>query len=331
MPDRHIAFHALIILIAILLLAIPRKGDATPVTLFEPLFEETFEDPNWESRGWYDSPRMEITADEHIAGSTHSCIWHWEKTGDVKPRGGGARVHLPPVDNVVLAFHIKHSANWTWTGVPWHPHECHFLTSADHEYVGPSHTHLTIYAEIVNGAPRVAIQDGQNIDETRIEQSLVGTTEARAVAGCNGDSDGHGEGDCYRVGDGHANGKFWEPGQIYFGDEPGPRDKADWHYVKVRLRLNTVADGIGQPDGLLQYSFDGDLIMDHRDIVFRTGQHPDMLIDQFLMAPYYGPGVPHPQTIWIDDLRIHTEITPPDKATQIDETDSTWGEVKRQK
>lgn len=25
------------------------------------------------------------------------------------------------------------------------------------------------------------------------------------------------------------------------------------------------------------------------------------------MAPYFGPGVPHQQWIWVDDLRIYTE------------------------
>ena len=325
MPNRRLA---LIGLSAVLFLTLPSRGDTTAMPHRKLLFAETFEDQEWESRGWYDSPQMEITADQHIEGSAHAGVWHWEKAGDVKPRGGGARLSLPPVDNVVLTFHLKHSADWTWTGVPWHPHQLHFITTADHSYVGPAYTHLTFYVEAVNGVPRVAIQDGRNIDESQVGQNLVGITEARAVSGCNGDSDGYGEGDCYRAGDGHANGKFWEPGQVYFGDGPGPRDKADWHFVEVRLRLNRVVDGVGQRDGLLQYFFDHELIMDHRDLVFRTGQHPDMRIDQFLMAPYYGPGVPHPQTIWIDDLRIYTETAPPDDATQVDDRDSTWGAVK---
>ena len=42
-------------------------------------------------------------------------------------------------------------------------------------------------------------------------------------------------------------------------------------------------------------------------MVFRTGQHPAMKIDQLLLGPYYGPGVPHEQWIWIDDLRIYTD------------------------
>jgi len=268
------------------------------------LFEELFEDTNWTDRGWYDAPRMEITASQHIPESGHSCVWHWEKAGDIGVVGRGGRVLFTPVTNVILSYHIKHSANWKWTGVDWHPHELHFITNVDSPYIGPAYTHLTFYVEAVNGVPRVAIQDGMNIDESRVGQNLVGITENRAVAGGNGDSDGHGEGHYYRAGDVHRNGKHWEPEKIHFGDESGPYYKGDWHHIKVRFQLNSVVDGVGIKDGVIQYWFDGKLIMDYHDVVFRTGQHPDMKINQFLMAPYFGPGVPHEQRVWIDDLRI---------------------------
>lgn len=289
------------------------------------LFEEHFEDRNWEARGWYDSPRMEITPAEHIAGSNYACVWDWERTGAINTRDGGARVRLPPVDDITLSFHIKHSENWAWTGVNWHPHEFHFITSADPAFVGPASTHLTMYVEVVNGVPRLAIQDSKNIDLNRIGEELADLTGQRAVAGCNGDSDGHGSGDCYRAGEAYFNGKFWEPGQVYFGDKKGPYYKGDWHHVEARFKLNSIADGVSQRDGVLQYWFDGVLIMDHRDIVMRTEAHPDMRIDQLLMAPYYGPRVPHPQRIWIDDLRIYSKtagITPTVAA------DSSWGAIK---
>ncbi|NCO41240.1 MAG: hypothetical protein COY42_33610 [Armatimonadetes bacterium CG_4_10_14_0_8_um_filter_66_14] len=271
------------------------------------LFEELFEDTNWAARGWYDGPTMEITADERLPGSKHACVWHWRQKGDVTPDSKGARVRLPPVSNVTLDFHMKHSANWTWTGVNWHPHELHFVTSEDPPFIGPAHTHLTFYVEAVNGVPRLAIQDGMNLDESRVGQDLVGVTENRAVAGGNGDSDGYGPGDCYQAGDHHANGKVWKADQVYFADAAGPRYKGDWHHVRAKVQLNTVTDGKGQKDGVLQYWFDDKLLIDHHDVVFRTGQHPDMKINQFLMLPYYGPGVPHEQSIWVDDLRIYTE------------------------
>ncbi len=282
---------------------IAAKGHAAETLLFEELFEDT----DWKSRGWYDGPKMEITDSEHIQESGHSCVWHWKKAGDIGVVGKGARVIFKPVTSVILSFHIKHSDNWTWTGVNWHPHELHFITDADPAYIGPAYTHLTFYIEAVNGKPRLAIQDGQNIDESQVGKNLVGVTENRAVAGGNGDSDGYGKGDCYSVGDVHRNGKSWGPERKYFSDEPGQYYKGDWHHIKAKFQLNSVVDGIGIKDGVLQYWFDGKLIMDYHDVVFRTGQHPDMKINQFLMAPYFGPGVPHKQWIWIDDLRIHTD------------------------
>jgi len=270
------------------------------------LFHEPFEDDEWESRGWYDGPRMRLSDDEHIGGSARSCVWHWLKKGDIGPEGGGARVQLPPVDSVCLAFNIKHSGNWEWTGVNWHPHEFHFLTTEDPLTVGPAYTHLTFYIEVVNGVPRIAIQDGRNIDIDRIGENLVGVTENRAVAGGNGDSDGYGNLGYYPNHGVYWNGKHWEADGVYFGDEPGPRYKGDWHHIRVRLDLNSVVDGIGVRDGVLQYWFDGELLMDYDDVVFRTGRHPDMKINQFMMAPYFGPGVPHEQKIWIDELRIST-------------------------
>jgi len=293
------------------------------------LFEELFEDTDWAARGWYDGPHMEITAAEHIDGSGHACAWRWQRAGDVSPAGGGARVRLPPVDDVILSFHLKTSADWTWTGVPYHPHMFHFVTTADDPYVGPAYTHLTAYVEVVNGFPRIAIQDGRNVDETAIGQDLTGRTEARAVAGCNGDADGYGPGDCYRSGERHVNGKFWQAQEVWFGDQPGARDKGGWHAIRACLRLNTVRDGIGQADGMLELRVDGNLAVAARGVVFRTGQYPEMRFDQFLMAPYFGPGVPHPQTIWVDDLRILTDPEPWGPGTGVEESESGWAWVKR--
>jgi hypothetical protein len=271
------------------------------------LFQESFEDTDWIPRGWYDKPEMRITSEEHVPGSGHSCVWRWEKAGDVKPGGGGARARIEPVESVTLSFFMKHSINWEWTGVDWHPHEFHFLTTEDDSLVGPAYTHLTMYIEAVNGIPRVSIQDGRNIDEGRVGTDLVNITEHRSVAGGNGDSDGYGKGDCYPSGTVHWNGKSWKAGRKYFDDGPGPHDKTSWHHVKATLKLNSIKDGIGQRDGVIRYWFDGELIMDYRNVLFRTGAHPDMKINQFTMMPYYGPGVPHEQSIWVDEITITTD------------------------
>jgi len=290
------------------------------------LFAESFEDTQWTERGWYDGPHMEIVAADDAPEGKTVCIWDWQHAGDVSPSGGGARASLPPVTEVTLSAHVRHDPEWQWTGRGWHPHMFHFVTDADDKYVGPAHTHLTFYVEAVDGIPRLAIQDGRNIDEERVGQDLSAVTEARSVAGCNGDSDGHGEGDCYSVGARHANGKVWQADGIWFSADKGPRYMGDWHHVQAHFRLNTVVDGVAQRDGALQYWYDGELLIDFADVVFRTGQHPDMHIDQFLMTPYYGPGVPRAQRMWVDDLRIYEGR--PEVGTAVGRDGPGWGQVK---
>ncbi|MBW7996464.1 MAG: hypothetical protein FVQ81_07850 [Candidatus Glassbacteria bacterium] len=267
------------------------------------LFEDKFEDTDWASRGWYDSPDLEITSADHIQGSGHSCVWHWKKKGDRKPVGGHGRVLFTPTESVTLSFYIKFSTDWDWSGRSYHPHMLHFMTTENGPYDGGAFSHLTLYVEAVGGRPRLLIQDGQNMDQARAGENLVGVTEKRSVAGGNGDPDGYGGGH-YKSGEMYWNGKGWGPDKIYFSDQPGPYYKNDWHHIKARFKLNSIVDGKGINDGVLQYWYDGELIMDYRDVLFRTGQHPTMKINQFLMLPYFGPGVPHEQRAWIDDLKI---------------------------
>lgn len=292
----------LMICLALALVAICRPADAAE----RVLFEESFEDTAWADHGWYDGPQIRTTMGEKVTGE-RSCIWHWEKKGDIKPSGMGGRVKIEPVDNLTFTVQMKHSESWKWTGVLWHPHEFLFMTNADDDGRGPAYTYLTFYVEIINGIPRVAIQDGRNVDESRVGQDLVAVTESRSVAGGNGDSDGYGEGNYYRIGKVHRNGKHWEPPGVFFSDLWGDYDKTKWHEMKARIVLNSVKDGIGQQDGIIQMWYDGTLIMDHHDVTFRTGQHPDLKIDKFLMLPYMDPKAKGEQKIWIDDIVITTE------------------------
>jgi len=183
-----------------------------------------------------------------------------------------------------------------------------FLTNLDGNYVGPAYTHLTAYIEENAGVPLLAIQDGVNIDEARVGQDLTNVTEQRSVAGCNGDSDGHGNGDCYPVTPTvHWNGKQWRAGGMYFNNTPGTSAyKGDWHLVEAYLKLNTIVGGKGARDGIMRYWFDGNLIIDRSDIVMRTGANPTMKFNQLFIGPWIGDGSPADQSYWIDDLMIAT-------------------------
>jgi hypothetical protein len=42
-------------------------------------------------------------------------------------------------------------------------------------------------------------------------------------------------------------------------------------------------------------------------VILRSTDFPKMKFNQFLMAPYFGPGLlPHAQKLWIDELAVGT-------------------------
>jgi hypothetical protein len=269
-------------------------------------FQEGFENANLASRGWYDISGAPLSTAEKFAGaSSIECRFTVGATGCSGGRPG--RILFAPSDSVYLSFYIKHSTNWVGSGRSYHPHMFYFMTNLDGAYIGPAYTHLTAYVEATNGIPIMALQDGQNIDETRIGQNLVGVTENRAVAGCNGDSDGYGNSACYVSGSVHWNGKQWPAGAVYFDSTPGSaRYKGDWHLVEAYFKLNSIVNGIGVQDGIMRYWYDGALIMDRPNVVMRTGANPTMKFNQFLVSPWIGDGSPADQRYWVDNLMIST-------------------------
>src|SRR5207237_10220314 len=52
--------------------------------------------------------------------------------------------------------------------------------------------------------------------------------------------------------------------------------------------------------------FNGALVLDRHDILFRTRARPNIQFHQFLIAPYIGSGSPVDQYMWIDDLTVAT-------------------------
>ena len=133
---------------------------------------------------------------------------------------------------------------------------------------------------------------------------MTDRTENRALAGCNGDSDGYGNGNCYSVGSVHRNGKQWKADKIYFQDIQGNYYKNDWHYIESYIKLNSISNGIGLADGIMRYWYDGELLINHNDIMMRTGINQDMKFNQFMIAPWIGDGSPIAQTMWMDNLTV---------------------------
>jgi hypothetical protein len=148
------------------------------------------------------------------------------------------------------------------------------MTTENFEFHGPASSHLTLYIEPGNGRLRLAAQDIQN------EKMLHGLTQGPLKGGYNG--------------------MFYESDKVLFNDDK-------WHFVEAQFRLNSLDMTHDHPntDGIVRGWFDGKLVVDRTDVVFRSTDFPEMKFNQFLMAPYFGPGLlPHPQKLWIDELAV---------------------------
>jgi hypothetical protein len=292
-------YHFNILLMALFSLVLPASGFGAT------LIQERFDDAQFTSRGWYDGCAGTISTAEHIPGSAGSfeCRFTAGATGCA---GGAPKRHaFSASKQVYMSFWIKHSGNWMGSGAGYHPHMFYFLTSLNGAYDGLAYDRLTAYVEENQGRPVLAIQDGQNIDRSKIGQNLAGVTENRAVAGCNGTQSGIGQDtvSCYPSGSVHWNGTMWKGPTAYFTDAGR---KTNWHFVEAYFRLNTVSNGIGQPDGVIRYWYDGTLVIERNNIIMRTGANASMMFNQLVIAPYIGDGSPVDQRFWIDNLTVAT-------------------------
>jgi uncharacterized protein YjdB len=279
--------------------------DSTASSARTVFFTETFEDTDAASRNWFDTAPFTLSTAEKKNGSS-SLEWHWT-SGQTTPAFGAARKKFTETESVHVSYWVKYSANWIGSGQNYHPHEFQLLTNLDGDWIGPSETHMTAYIEhnYQSGLrPVMGFQDALNIDQGQIGVDLTGVTENRGVAGCNGSSDGYPD-DCYlHAGSGnYRNGKLWVA-NAYLGDSPGSQYKNDWHFVEAYFQLNSISGGVGQTDGIIRYWIDGNLLIDHDDVLLRTGANADMAFHEIFVGPYIGPGSPADQTVWIDDLTV---------------------------
>ncbi len=274
------------------------------------LFAEKFEDANLAARGWYDLPGAvtSITTADHIPGDTASLEIDFPAGATVPSPAVGGRHLFTASDAVYLRYWVKYSSNWVGSGQTYQPHEFLFNTNLDDPYIGPAFTHLTVYIEhnYQNGGIAVLeSQDGMNIDQSRAGQDLTNVTENRAISGCNGNADSSAY-TCYQDGSTWVNGKAWQSSGPVFLPNPGTGYKNNWNMVEAYFKLNTIVNGIGQPDGIAQYWFNGQLVIDRRHLYLRTGAHPTMQFNQFLMLPYIGDGSPVAQKMWLNDMVVMT-------------------------
>jgi hypothetical protein len=279
------------------------------------LLYEDFENSDYPSKGWYEGFPDKSTTAEHKNGA-HAYEAHFTPGARSVPSG---RHLFTATDKVYISYWIKYSDNWVGSGLAYHPHEWNFLTTEDGPSQGPADTHLTTYVEQNGGRPRLAIQDGKNVDSGCVllnNGSFVGCngnfktypfTEKRSVSSANGLQGFLDLSDTYRTPgstSGYYSARMWRADTIYFRNEPGPFYKNDWHFVEAYFELNNIVSGKGIPDGKIRYWLDGKLLINSDNILFRTASHPGMKFNQQLYGPYIGNGSTVDHKFWIDDLTI---------------------------
>ena len=235
-------------------------------------FSESFENADLAKRHWYDGTRFRIVGGA-LAGN--GCLEYEWTDHNPKVQGSSAVRHLfEPSDEVAVRYYLKLSKGWGWSGRNYHPHLTHFLTTENSKWHGPAASHLTLYIEPVGGKLRLAAQDIQNADTPH------GLTQGPLKGGYNGE--------------------FYDSKQVLFDDD-------QWHCVEAYFKLNTLslAGDRTNRNGIVRGWFDGKLVVERSDVIFRSTDFPRMKFNQFLMAPYFGPGLlPHAQRLWIDELAV---------------------------
>ena len=248
-------------------------------TSAQVLLSETFDDNQLDKRGWYDGSSSRISGNSmHGTG----CIeYEWIK-GVQQVQGSSPQRHLiKPVEEFYIRYYLKLSKGWQWTGVNYHPHLTHFLTTDNGEFDGPAATHLTLYIEPVNGKLRLAAQDIQN------ERTVHGLTQGPLKGGYNG--------------------MLYDGKDVVFNDD-------QWHCIEAYFKLNSLdlKKDVPVSDGIVRGWFDGKMVIDHTDVILRSTDFPNMKFNQFIMAPYFGPGLlNNAQKLWIDELVISNKRVGP--------------------
>lgn len=304
-------------------LAPPTDPDTTPVVPVDTaagviFVRETFDSAGFSQRGWYDNLNFTTSSVEtSSAQSARSLEWRWSQGSELPSFGSASRRQFTPSESVYVSFWQKMSDNWVGSGDDYHPHIITLTTNLNSEWVGPASTRLTAYIEHVwrpsGGFAQAVFQDSENINNSYINQNAVSITENRAAHGCNGIGDPYSQRvSCYSIGGGnYRNGRELRPSTATWNNTPSSDSyKAKWHLVEAFIKMNTIQGGIGRADGIVRFWVDGALVIDVDDIIIRTGQHPTMKFNQFLLTPYIGSGSPIAQTIWIDDLIVANKRIP---------------------
>ena len=261
------------------------------------LLQESFSDTALAARDWYDAgantPRIVSDA---VRGKVLEFSY---ANGAAIPTTGTLRHLFSEAGEITLSYQVKYQSGWSWITGDSGPHELYLLTNLDHAWKGPAESHGTTYIEMHQGKQRLGFQDALNIDQSNIGVNLKNSTEYRGVFGCNGSSDAYPDGICWGSSGAKINGKLLDVDML-------PLENNRWYQVKYHFKMNSIVDGKGVADGVIEYWLDGELLLSLHDVLIRTGANPNLQWNQVMIAPYFHNGTPQAQKFWIDDLLVNS-------------------------
>jgi hypothetical protein len=267
----------------------------------DSIFSESFEDGSFASRGWYDNTTHGTIV---AGGQTGNCLqWAWAQSGTTPTNGGAMRRLFTPTESLFVEFYVKFSSSWQGSQQTYHPHVMMFPSNLDDDYAPLARNYLNTYVEFVSDIgspytvrPSMAVQDQLRVNTTygTPPNNLTSITENRSVAHCNTPAPTGATGICYPDNP-YYSANLWK-------DASTSVSLNTWHKVQVYFRMNTVVNGIGQYNGIMQQWIDDVQIIDRTDLLYRTGQDATKMWSQFVLAPWIGDGSPIAQTMWLDEI-----------------------------
>lgn len=272
----------------------------------ELLISETFVDNNWTSRGWYDGTNSTGVVSGGYSGN--ALRWNWASSAQ-RPEGFSiVRRQFPASDEFLIEYYVKYEDGWQGSGLNWHPHLIHILSTDDDVYQGLSRANSGLYFEsLANNSypytnyPQFAHQDFQRVNTgygTPVV-NLTDVTEMRSANQCNTPyqlSDAS-FGTCYNDGSGWYSANTWRSDNVSI-----PANQ--WVKITGYVKKNTVTAGVGNFDGIVRLWVDDQLAIESTGVHYATGAYADTKWDKIMLAPWIGDGSPVNQTMWLDELKI---------------------------
>lgn len=273
------------------------------------IFSESFEDNNWSTRGWYDgTDSVGVQSGGHIGNALR---WSWS-SGASQPTGFSTiRNSFAQTDELFIEYYIKFDSGWRGSGLNYHPHMIHLLSTDDGIWQGLSRTNNSIYLEAItdtgspyNIVPTIATQDylRTNTSFGMPPNNLVAITETRSAYHCNTPASLSGAtGVCYNDGGGWYSANMWDSPEIII-------DRDQWTKVEAYFRKNTFGGGVANFDGLMRMWINDELAIDANTVLYAANAYSGTRWDKIVLAPWIGDGSPIDQSMWLDEFKIYDSL-----------------------